>query len=116
MMHRPVPGRSTRHRVDMRYRPDDLRALFAAARREDVEVGGRYDVRSAITQIWTHHWRHAATRAESDRMGVFYFRWPTPTTLWKSNVRTPFRQMTCDWNWVPSNTKRSAAPFTVGDG
>ena len=74
---------TTRHRVDLRYRSDDLRALFAAARRDDVEVGGRYDVRSASIQVWTHHWRHEATRAESDRMGTFYFRWADHHTLWE---------------------------------
>ena len=81
---------TTRHRVDLRYRPDDLQAAFAAARREDLEVGGRYDVRSAAIQIWTHHWRHVATRAESDRMGTFYFRWADHHTLWEIECADAF--------------------------
>ena len=65
----------TQHRVDLPYRPDDLRALFALAKREDVENGGRYDVRSAAINVWTHGWHHPATQEESETMGTLYVRW-----------------------------------------
>ena len=66
---------TTKRRVDLPYRPDDLHALFALAKQEDVDDGGRYDVRSAAINIWTHGWHHPATREESETMGTLYVRW-----------------------------------------
>ena len=40
--------------VDIRYSRDQLDALFALARSEDVEKGGRYDARSGAINIYTH--------------------------------------------------------------
>ena len=66
---------TTKHHVDFSYTPDELQALFAVARREDVDTGGRYDARSAAINIWTHGWHHPATREESETMGALYFQW-----------------------------------------
>ena len=66
---------TTRDLVDFTYTVAELTALFADARAHDVEHSGRYDARSAAINVWSHHWRHAATQAESDVLGTWYFRW-----------------------------------------
>jgi hypothetical protein len=70
---------TTRQTVEFQYTRQELEALFELARQEDVEQGGRYDARSAAINVWSHHWQHPATRAESDIIGTFYVQWaPTP--------------------------------------
>src|SRR5919108_2416048 len=69
---------TTRHPVDFPYTGPELEALFAYAHAHDVERGGRYDARSAAINLWSHHWAHDATRAESDVLGTFYVRWDPP--------------------------------------
>src|SRR5919108_6371380 len=69
---------TTRHPVDFAYTRPELEALFAYAHAHDVERGGRYDARSAAINLWSHHWAHDATRAESDVLGTFYVRWDPP--------------------------------------
>jgi hypothetical protein len=74
---------TTRHPVDFPYTRPELEALFQYARDHDVEkAGGHYDARSAAINVWSHHWVHSATRAESDIIGTFYVRWTDPPTLW----------------------------------
>jgi len=86
--------RTTKHRVDLHYSESDLQALFALARHEDVEEGGRYDARSAAINVWTHKWTHAETLEESETMGTFYFRWTEPNKLW---------QIECDEAFSPDD-------------
>jgi hypothetical protein len=70
---------STMHRVDFSYTRQELKALFDYAHTHDVEMGGRYDARSAAMNVWSHHWSHPATRAESDIIGTLYVHWaPIP--------------------------------------
>jgi hypothetical protein len=73
----------TRHGVDFPYSRQELEALFQYAGDHDVEAGGRYDARSATVNIWSHHWRHPATREESEIIGSFYVRWGDTTMLWQ---------------------------------
>lgn len=63
---------TTRHTVNLRYERHELYALFDRANAEDVEKGGRYDVRGGVIHVWSHHWVHRATREESEMMGSFY--------------------------------------------
>jgi hypothetical protein len=76
------PMNSTMHRVDFAYTRPELDALFRYAHAHDVDQGGHYDARSAAINVWSHHWAHDATRAESDVIGTFYFSWE-PTRLWE---------------------------------
>jgi hypothetical protein len=75
--------KSTMHRVDFAYSRQELEALFQYARDHDVEAGGRYDARSACIILWSHHWLHDATRAESETIGSFYGRWGETPVLWQ---------------------------------
>jgi hypothetical protein len=70
---------STSHNVNLRYERHELHALFDLADDEDVEKGGRYDARGGAIHIWSHHWAHQATRAESEMMGSFYANWMDET-------------------------------------
>jgi hypothetical protein len=74
---------TTRHAVDFAYTRPELEALFCYARAHDVEAGGRYDARAAAVNLWTHHWRHPATKEASELLGTFYVRWTDPPTLWQ---------------------------------
>jgi len=82
--------RTTRHPVDFAYTRPELDALFRYARAHDVEAGGRYDARAACIILWSHHWRHPATRDESDPIGGFYVRWTDPPTLWQIDTEAGF--------------------------
>jgi hypothetical protein len=73
---------TTEHEVDLRYTEAELRALFQRARAEDVERGGRYDGRAGAINIWSHAWINDATRAESETIGSFYFRWAHKNQLY----------------------------------
>jgi hypothetical protein len=72
---------TTRHPVAFAYSRPELEALFRYAHAHDVDRGGRYDARSAAINVWSHHWAHPATKAESDLIGSFYVRWTDPPTL-----------------------------------
>jgi hypothetical protein len=72
----------TRHEVDLRYTRQELEALFAVARAEDVEEGGRYDARSGAINVWSHTWLSDATRHDSDTIGTLYVRWGDKNHLW----------------------------------
>ena len=73
---------TTEHEVDLRYTEAELHAIFALARAEDVEKGGRYDARASAINIWSHSWINDATRAESETIGTFYFHWADKNTLY----------------------------------
>jgi hypothetical protein len=73
---------TTSHAVHFRYTRAELLALFALARRADVEHGGRYDARSGALHIWSHAWTHPALRDESTRLGSLAVNWLTET-LWR---------------------------------
>ena len=70
---------SVSHTVNLRYERHELHALFDLADLEDVEKGGHYDARGGAIHIWSHHWVHPATRAESEMMGSFYVDWTAET-------------------------------------
>jgi hypothetical protein len=72
---------STIHRVDFAYTRQELDALFRYANEHDVDKGGHYDARSAAINVWSHHWLHPATHAESETIGTFYVHWD-PSVLW----------------------------------
>jgi hypothetical protein len=74
--------KSTMHQVDFPYTHQELDALFRYAHEYDVDKGGHYDARSAAINVWSHHWRHPATQAESETIGTFYFHWEPPV-LWE---------------------------------
>jgi hypothetical protein len=48
--------RTVLHTVDLRYTRAELHAFLAAQRREDVELGGRYDGGTAAINVWSHSW------------------------------------------------------------
>jgi hypothetical protein len=73
---------STIHRVDFAYTRQELDALFRYANEHDVDKGGHYDARSAAINVWSHHWLHPATHAESETIGTFYVHWDPPV-LWE---------------------------------
>jgi hypothetical protein len=58
------------YEVELRYSEAELHAIFALARTEDVDAGGRYDARSAAINIWSHTWHNKATREESETIGL----------------------------------------------
>ena len=66
---------TTSHNVDLCYTRQELDALFTIAHAEDVERGGRYDARGGAINVWSHHWTHSATRAESEIIGNLYVNW-----------------------------------------
>jgi hypothetical protein len=72
---------TTRHPVDFPYTRPEQEALFRLAHEEDVEKGGRYDDRSAVINLWSHHWQHPATHHDSEILGTFYFAWGEPLHL-----------------------------------
>jgi hypothetical protein len=54
----------------------EVRAMWARARRWDVEAGGRFDARAASILIWST----SATAGESgEPIGCLYVEWRTPT-------------------------------------
>lgn len=67
--------RTTTHDVDLRYTHADLHAFLAVQRREDVELGGRYDGGTATINVWSHSWVTPALRRDSSHMGTFSFVW-----------------------------------------
>jgi hypothetical protein len=73
---------TTRHPVDFAYTHPELEALFRYAHEHDVDKGGHYDARSAAINVWSDHWMHPATHAESEILGSFYFHWEPPV-LWE---------------------------------
>jgi hypothetical protein len=73
---------STTHQVDLPYTRQELGALFRYAHAHDVDKGGHYDARSAAINVWSHHWAHPATLAESEIIGTFYVH-GEPTVLWE---------------------------------
>jgi hypothetical protein len=72
----------TKHPVDFRYTRAQLLQLFTLADQEDVEEGGRYDVRSAAINVWSHHWSDPATRYDSEILGTFYVHWDNENRIW----------------------------------
>ena len=81
---------TTMHPVDFPYARAELEALFRYANEHDVERGGRYDARSAAINVWSHHWLNAATHAESDTIGTFYFHWAPTPMLWEIETDAGF--------------------------
>jgi hypothetical protein len=74
---------STMHPVDFAYTRPELEALFREAHAHDVENGRKYDARAAAINVWSHHWLNAATHAESETIGTFYFHWAPEPRLWE---------------------------------
>jgi hypothetical protein len=74
--------KTTKHLVDFRYTRPQLLQLFTIANQEDIEKGGRYDARSAAINVWSHHWRHEATRYDSETIGTFYVHWGDENRIW----------------------------------
>jgi hypothetical protein len=63
------------HTVDLRYKRQELLAVFALAVKEDVDKGGRYDARSNVINIWNQPWTPQLLRQESTIMGTFHCAW-----------------------------------------
>jgi hypothetical protein len=70
------------YEVALPYSEAELHAIFALARTEDVDAGGRYDARSAAINIWSHSWIHEATQHDSAPIGTLYFHWGDNNQLW----------------------------------
>jgi hypothetical protein len=68
----------TMSRVDFAYTRQELDTLVRSAHEYDVDKGGCYDARSGAINLWSHHWMHPATHAESAIIGSWYFRWEPP--------------------------------------
>lgn len=82
--------KTTSHVVDLAYTEPELQALFAAARREDVEEGGRYDAASAAIHVWSHGWQRQSTRGESTLIGTFYAAWADRHAIWQIDCEEGF--------------------------
>lgn len=67
----------TKYGAQFPYARQELLALFACARQDDVEQGGRYVVRGGAVHVWSHAWRTPALRDESSLVGSFYVNWNT---------------------------------------
>jgi hypothetical protein len=80
---------TTRHPVDFAYTRPELDAPFRYANAHDVDKGGHYDARSAAINVWSHHWLHPATHAESETIGTFYLHWEPPA-LWEIETDAGF--------------------------
>ena len=79
-------------RVNLRYDRADLKSLLRYANAHDVEVNGRYDMRSPPRlDIWTHNWIHPGCRAESSLMFSLVFDWKT------ASLRSVVLQPGYDW-------------------
>ena len=62
--------------VNLRYDQADLKSLLRYAKAHDVELDGRYDIRTPPRlNIWTHNWIHPGCRAESSLMFSLDFDW-----------------------------------------
>jgi hypothetical protein len=71
------------HRVDLRYKRQELLALFALAVKEDVDKGGRYDARSNAINIWSHPRTPQILRQESSIMGTFHCTWGVENCIYQ---------------------------------
>jgi hypothetical protein len=69
--------------VDLRYKRQELLAVFALAVKEDVDKGGRYDARSNAINIWSHPWTPQALRQESTIMGTFHCAWEVENRIYQ---------------------------------
>jgi hypothetical protein len=63
-------------RINLRYDRSDLKTILRYAKGNDVERGGRYDIRvPPRLNIWTHTWSNPGCRAESSLMFSLEFDW-----------------------------------------
>jgi hypothetical protein len=68
--------------IDLRYDRADLRSLLRYAKTHDVELAGRYDIRTLPRlNIWTHTWLNPGCRAESSLMFSLEFDWNTTSLI-----------------------------------
>jgi hypothetical protein len=67
----------TKHGAQFPYARQELIALFTCASQDEVEQGGRYEVRSAAVHVWSHPRRTSTLRDESSLVGSFYVNWQT---------------------------------------
>jgi hypothetical protein len=81
---------TTAHEVDYRYTRGELEALFALARQDDVEEGGRYDARVGAIIVWTHRWTEPYMREESTTMGTIYVFWVEENWIWRMEIEEGF--------------------------
>jgi hypothetical protein len=64
--------------VNLQYGQVELKFFFKYANAHDVEVDGRYDIRTPpLLNIWTHNWINPGCRAESSLMFSLKFDWKT---------------------------------------
>jgi len=79
-------------RVNLRYERADLKHILRYAKAHDVELGGRYDIRTPPRlNIWTHTWSNPGCRAESCVMFSLEFDWET------ASLRSVMLQPGYDW-------------------
>ena len=79
----PPPCKDRRGAIDatdvpvyLQYGRVELKFLFRYANAHDVEVNGRYDIRTPpLLNIWTHNWINPGCRAESSLMFSLEFDW-----------------------------------------
>src|SRR5262245_24071759 len=89
-MGRGVVMNTTAVAVDYRYSREQLHARFDLARAQDVEKGGRYDVRSGAINIYTHPWNSPIMQEESTLMGIIYAFWAEENRLWRVEIEERF--------------------------
>jgi hypothetical protein len=80
----------TTHTVDLRYKRQELSALFTCAVKEDVERGGRYDARSTVIHVWSHPWLPRSMRDTSVIMGAFHCLWGKENRLYQVDIDAAF--------------------------
>jgi hypothetical protein len=68
--------------LDLQYGKVELKFFFRYANAHDVEVDGRYDIRTPpLLNIWTHYWINPGCRAESSLMFSLEFDWKTGSLI-----------------------------------
>lgn len=69
-------------RINLRYDREDMEALVQYAKEHDVEVAGRYDMRTPpCLNIWTHTWTNPGCKAESSLMFSLEFDLETASLM-----------------------------------
>jgi hypothetical protein len=68
--------------VNLKYGRVELTFLYRYASVHDVELGGRYDIRTPpLLNIWTHNWISPGCRQESSLMFSLEFNWKTASLI-----------------------------------
>lgn len=69
-------------RINLPYERADLKSLVQYAKTHDVELDGRYDIRTPpCLNIWTHNWTNPGCKAESSLMFTLEFDLKTASLM-----------------------------------